>query len=959
MDPFLRSPYEMGFTDFESEGDGLNNNVVQEYDDNNVFSTRARDSNEPQYVMAETTDDGHQDELYDGRIADTSMNDFLVDNEHVGTEGPMRIAKELLTTPVRKLWAASGLAISWNAIGQAAMGTMACFVAYFLYQQASKSSDIRRPDFVNHHPYLSSSYYSSTQSLRTLLETEKLQVKRIGDKRPLLEKDFKSRLAIVRPFCEFDAEALPTTFEVWNQLAPCRASAIDLDLNSESTRNKTDDPERYFDDVTSEIMKDMVADVFLFYSQTFSENEVAIKAVDTIINQFNEPGGWSQCFANIYAIEANIPQELDLYIPSAQEELYNWVNGPNRQFEAAFRIIQSGEWGTYDGFYLMEGDSIPIKNNWIDVVLSEIEVNRPFAILGAKYNGDKWDNFYEQIPVSLLHHINGNAIYNTSHALLERLVGQLEVEAPCPYNSIPYDYRMSQMVTEGALGTVPELAPKIMLNEEGENITLSDNTESFGKWWDQHSASTPFKETPVIHNYAATNLIPRHLGPEYIIHGAKLYAPWNPTETKITLVIAEWFNNRSDFLLEHLDEKDHPFSEVIVMLPPTVEAHDNYDNMTVIPTRAQHRSAPDYMDLCEADVETEWFMMTNSYHKVASHVDLMFVPGKFKPVVPFTPATYPFCFKFPYCKENVNLAQRFNPGHNKVALDFDVVYHTATRNGFCKEWKERHGPEGENLYKGRRKKKAQEGKIIGPSGPTGTAYAAYVFREKKDGMYKFTDRSLYGARDPFIKVFAKEERLDGMSEENRARELTRNLTITDCNCKAFETKDECIHSPLGCVWRPLFDSCRPPELMDGGQPICAVTESPTMAPTEVDPLDITDAPTTAPSEAPQSDPWYASLFKTRERELDKVQKKRKVQDEKDKAEKGENKGGENNPEDIEALMLGDTLLDMELDGGIDLAEAGSSGGSNNTQALDDRSEGKQGDRTEEKKDGSQDLTSTS
>jgi len=76
-------------------------------------------------------------------------------------------------------------------------------------------------------------------------------------------------------------------------------------------------------------------------------------------------------------------------------------------------------------------------------------------------------------------------------------------------------------------------------------------------------------------------------------------------------------------------------------------------------------------------------------------------------------------------------------------------------------------------------------------------------------------------------------------------------------------------------------------------------------------------------------------------------------------EKGENKGGENNPEDIEALMLGDTLLDMELDGGIDLAEAGSSGGSNNTQALDDRSEGKQGDRTEEKKDGSQDLTSTS
>ena len=59
------------------------------------------------------------------------------------------------------------------------------------------------------------------------------------------------------------------------------------------------------------------------------------------------------------------------------------MNGPNRQFEAAFRIIQSGEWGEYDGFYLMEGDSVPIKAHWLDVVLSEIEVNRPFAILGA------------------------------------------------------------------------------------------------------------------------------------------------------------------------------------------------------------------------------------------------------------------------------------------------------------------------------------------------------------------------------------------------------------------------------------------------------------------------------------------------------------------------------------------------------------------------------------------------
>ena len=271
-----------------------------------------------------------------------------------------------------------------------------------------------RPSFVYEHPYVSSSYYTSTKSIQTLLATQDNQVVRnlrreaeeaAGLDSSSSHQDVKTRLAIIRPFCEFDAEALPTTFTCWNALPPCKAASDDVGGDDEddmyevdsygelvSYKNSTAGNNLYdhatgdrhlFDLVGSDAMKNAKADVFLFYSQTFSENDVAIKAVDAILDQFFEPGGWSQCFDNIYAIEANIPQELDLYIPSAQEELYNWVNGPNRQFEAAFRIIQSGEWGEYDGFYLMEGDSVPIKAHWLDVVLSEIEVNRPFATLGA------------------------------------------------------------------------------------------------------------------------------------------------------------------------------------------------------------------------------------------------------------------------------------------------------------------------------------------------------------------------------------------------------------------------------------------------------------------------------------------------------------------------------------------------------------------------------------------------
>lgn len=268
--------------------------------------------------------------------------------------------------------------------------TLSVFFIKKIPKDSPNDGDIERPAFVYDHPYISSSYYTSTKSLKTLLDTDRIQVQpkkeQLMGKKVDGEKDFnretRTRLAILRPFCAFDAGPLPTTFDCWESYPPCRAAAYELgdEFDEEFWAGDTD---KYFDDIGSHTLKDAKADVFLFYSQTFSENEEAMISVDKIIDQYNEPGGWSTCFDNIYAIEANIPAELDNYIPPAQEELYNWVNGPNRQYEAGFRIIQSGEWGDYDGFYLMEGDSIPIKSYWLDVVLKEIEFYRPFAILGA------------------------------------------------------------------------------------------------------------------------------------------------------------------------------------------------------------------------------------------------------------------------------------------------------------------------------------------------------------------------------------------------------------------------------------------------------------------------------------------------------------------------------------------------------------------------------------------------
>ncbi len=213
--------------------------------------------------------------------------------------------------------------------------------------------------------------------------------------------------------------------------------------------------------------------------------------------------------------------------------------------------------------------------------------------------------------------------------------------------------------------------------------------------------------------------------------------------------------------------------------------------------------------------------------------------------------------------------------NSSASLDMDMLYNTKMRDEFCKEWKEENGEEGEDLYKHQQRRLMFRKNIIGPPGPTGTSYLAYLAREKKDGMYKLTDRSLYGARPPFIKVFAREEKLDGMSEEELAKRVGMTLmdNSTDCNCKAFETEVDCIESGIGCSWRPLFESCHPPELIDGGEPICSTTEAPTMSPTVSLELEDSDSPTSDPAFSSsaigligESDPWYISMFKSREHE---------------------------------------------------------------------------------------------
>ena len=84
------------------------------------------------------------------------------------------------------------------------------------------SSSISRPSFVLDRPYATSSYYATTSNVYLLSRmgearetTDAHRRKRTGAARSTA-----TRLAIVRPFGEFDAMHLPTTFDRWNSLVP-------------------------------------------------------------------------------------------------------------------------------------------------------------------------------------------------------------------------------------------------------------------------------------------------------------------------------------------------------------------------------------------------------------------------------------------------------------------------------------------------------------------------------------------------------------------------------------------------------------------------------------------------------------------------------------------------------------------------------------------------------------------
>jgi hypothetical protein len=127
--------------------------------------------------------------------------------------------------------------------------------------------------------------------------------------------------------------------------------------------------------------------------------------------------------------------------------------------------------------------------------------------------------------------MNGNAIYNLSHPVLDRLVTELEEEALTVANSIPYDYRISQIVEEVKTGTKPSFP---VYSEDDPTPALSYD---FIDWMRTFDLAGIIKETPLIGNYASTNMVPAYFDTrEVVVHGASLRSPWDDKQLGVSVL---------------------------------------------------------------------------------------------------------------------------------------------------------------------------------------------------------------------------------------------------------------------------------------------------------------------------------------------------------------------------------------------------------------------------------------
>jgi hypothetical protein len=290
-------------------------------------------------------------------------------------------------------------------------------------------------------------------------------------------------------------------------------------------------------------------------------------------------------------------------------------------------------------------------------------------------------------------HTPGNAVYNVSHPLTNKILTQLELEAGSLHNVIPFDLRIAQMWMEGSKGHYDSvvLTSNRVIEYPESSIGL------FRSWWSAPDSARAMKDSQVLANYAATPMPSRFIDKEAaIIHGASVYDEINKG---LALAVSDWCLHyseseertetsceKSSFLENFMAqllfrEKSLPFDEVVVMRPANTSRSNEVwarrlcqstnvrcgsvsafnleswqdgtrqgleftvDGAQSFRIKIVERQKDDFMDLCEAPITSSMFMLTNTYFSLKKELSIL-ITADGKPLAPYTRFDGPHCMEF-------------------------------------------------------------------------------------------------------------------------------------------------------------------------------------------------------------------------------------------------------------------------------------------------------------------------
>ena len=410
--------------------------------------------------------------------------------------------------------------------------------------------------------------------------------------------------------------------------------------------------------------------------------------------------------------------------------------------------------------YLMEGDSIPIKENWLDAIANECQKYGDFAIFGSRYRGDNWADFLNLMPDAMKYHINGNAVYNFNHPKTLELLYKLEDELETEKRATAYDVRIVEL---------------LMKENSIENLN-----------------KTIYRDSSIFANYAGTYLVEElNLGQEYVAHGFRSRALW-PEDVGIDLVISDWGNSQVDTILNDLEKVSHPFKNIYIYSDELNEPKEELSKTGLKIHRIKRNGHHPGEDWCVAPVSSNWLMYTNSYYTVSNiQLQVKKLQGQlFAPILPFMSEGSIECSKHQDCIKSVELAKNINKDYSIHANEMNIVFNRDSRDVFYKFWKNSqvHGAQA-RLY------------------PSGDEYLAWVLKEK-NVEYDFKDILKYGQRLTFIKFFDDDSSIFH-------RRLTHGLFDPKIN-NEYNTSDYCARiadqriceDPESCChWYDQFQRC--------------------------------------------------------------------------------------------------------------------------------------------------------